>query len=168
MCVVGGWGLCLGMLLIHASLRSVALFPAALLSPHAREQFAHSSHTYSSHTYSSHTHSSHTHSSHAHRSHTHSSHTHGPPTQIPAFHPPPESILVPSLSTGIPLAAATAVALAQTFEKDVPYCYNRKEAKDHGEGGSIVGAPLQGRVLVVNLTATQSLSTRFAHPVFLW
>jgi|TARA_B100000524_G_C23625401_1_gene361314 orotate phosphoribosyltransferase len=60
------------------------------------------------------------------------------------------------------------VALAQTFEKDVPYCYNRKEAKDHGEGGSIVGAPLQGRVLVVNLTATQSLSTRFAHPVFLW
>lgn len=101
------------------------------------------------------------------RIHTVRIHTVRPPkSQLST--PPPESILVPSLSTGIPLAAATAVALAQTFEKDVPYCYNRKEAKDHGEGGSIVGAPLQGRVLVVSLTATQSLSTRFAHPVFLW
>lgn len=43
---------------------------------------------------------------------------------------------------GIPIAVATAMALAEFFDKDVPYCFNRKEAKDHGEGGNLVGHPL--------------------------
>ncbi len=51
---------------------------------------------------------------------------------------------------GIPLAAATAVALAEQHGRDVAFAYNRKEAKDHGEGGVLVGAPLQGRVLVID------------------
>jgi orotate phosphoribosyltransferase len=51
---------------------------------------------------------------------------------------------------GIPLAAATAVALAEHHDRDVPFAYNRKEAKDHGEGGTLVGAPLAGKVLVVD------------------
>ena len=51
---------------------------------------------------------------------------------------------------GIPLAAVTAVALAEQHGRDVPYCFNRKEAKDHGEGGNIVGSPLQGRVLIID------------------
>jgi len=51
---------------------------------------------------------------------------------------------------GIPLAAATAIALAQRYDRDVGYCFNRKEAKDHGEGGSLVGAPLSGRVLLID------------------
>lgn len=50
---------------------------------------------------------------------------------------------------GIPLGAALAVELARAG-KNVPFAYNRKEAKDHGEGGSLVGAPLQGRVLIVD------------------
>ena len=50
---------------------------------------------------------------------------------------------------GIPLGAAVAVELAR-LGKTVPFAYNRKEAKDHGEGGSLVGAPLQGRVLIVD------------------
>lgn len=50
---------------------------------------------------------------------------------------------------GIPLGAAVAMALAQ-LGKNVPFAYNRKEAKDHGEGGSLVGAPLRGRVLIVD------------------
>ncbi|MEY4491545.1 MAG: hypothetical protein RLY41_1351, partial [Pseudomonadota bacterium] len=49
---------------------------------------------------------------------------------------------------GIPLGAAVAIELAR-LGKNVPFAYNRKEAKDHGEGGSLVGAPLQGRVLIV-------------------
>ena len=50
---------------------------------------------------------------------------------------------------GIPLGAAVAVELAR-LGKTVPFAYNRKEAKDHGEGGSLVGAPLKGRVLIVD------------------
>jgi orotate phosphoribosyltransferase len=50
---------------------------------------------------------------------------------------------------GIPLGAAVAIELAR-LGKTVPFAYNRKEAKDHGEGGSLVGAPLQGRVLIVD------------------
>lgn len=51
---------------------------------------------------------------------------------------------------GIPLAAATAVALAEQHDRDVPYAFNRKEAKAHGEGGNIVGAPLEGKVLIID------------------
>ncbi len=51
---------------------------------------------------------------------------------------------------GIPLVAACSIALAERHQQDLPYAFNRKEAKDHGEGGSIVGAPLRGRVLVVD------------------
>lgn len=51
---------------------------------------------------------------------------------------------------GIPLAATTAVALSDHWQRDLPYAFNRKEAKDHGEGGSIVGAPLAGRVLIID------------------
>jgi len=51
---------------------------------------------------------------------------------------------------GIPLAAAAAVSLSRRHGLDVPWAFNRKEAKAHGEGGSLVGAPLKGRVLVVD------------------
>ena len=61
---------------------------------------------------------------------------------------------------GIPLAATTAVALADQHGRDLPYCFNRKEAKDHGEGGTIVGAPLQGRVLVVDDVITAGTAVR--------
>lgn len=51
---------------------------------------------------------------------------------------------------GIPLATTTAVALADHHGTDLPYAFNRKEAKDHGEGGTLVGAPLTGKVLIVD------------------
>lgn len=51
---------------------------------------------------------------------------------------------------GIPLVAATALALAKNHGRDVGFCFNRKEAKTHGEGGNLIGAPLQGRVLIVD------------------
>ena len=51
---------------------------------------------------------------------------------------------------GIPLVAATSVALATEHQRNVPYAYNRKEAKDHGEGGALVGAPLKGNVIIVD------------------
>ncbi len=51
---------------------------------------------------------------------------------------------------GIPLVTATAIALAEQHGRDLPWCFNRKEAKDHGEGGQLVGAPLQGKVLIVD------------------
>lgn len=61
---------------------------------------------------------------------------------------------------GIPLAASTAVALADQHERDYPWCFNRKEAKDHGEGGTLVGAPLQGRVLIVDDVITAGTAIR--------
>ncbi len=61
---------------------------------------------------------------------------------------------------GIPLAATTAIALADHYQNDLPYCYNRKEAKDHGEGGTLVGAPLQGRVLIVDDVITAGTAVR--------
>jgi orotate phosphoribosyltransferase len=60
---------------------------------------------------------------------------------------------------GITLAAAIAIAFAQKG-RNVPYAYNRKEAKDHGEGGSIVGAPLQGRVLIIDDVISAGTSVR--------
>lgn len=61
---------------------------------------------------------------------------------------------------GIPLAAATACALAAQFGHDVPYAYNRKEAKDHGEGGTLVGAKLSGRVLIIDDVITAGTAVR--------
>jgi orotate phosphoribosyltransferase len=51
---------------------------------------------------------------------------------------------------GIPLGAAVSIALAAHHDRDVPFCFNRKEAKDHGEGGMTLGAPLKGRVMIVD------------------
>lgn len=64
---------------------------------------------------------------------------------------------------GIPLVALTAAALAEHHGIDVPYAYNRKEAKDHGEGGSIVGGPLSGRVLIVDDVITAGTAVRDAY-----
>ena len=61
---------------------------------------------------------------------------------------------------GIPLVAAVAIALAEQHGLDVPWCFNRKEAKDHGEGGTIVGAPLRGRVLIVDDVITAGTAIR--------
>jgi len=61
---------------------------------------------------------------------------------------------------GIPLVSATAIAYARLTGKDIPFAFNRKEAKDHGEGGSLVGAPLQGRVMVVDDVITAGTSIR--------
>lgn len=61
---------------------------------------------------------------------------------------------------GIPLAAATAIALYEHHGKDYPYAFNRKEAKDHGEGGTIVGAALKGRVLVIDDVITAGTAIR--------
>ncbi|EKK7701381.1 orotate phosphoribosyltransferase [Cronobacter sakazakii] len=61
---------------------------------------------------------------------------------------------------GIPIATTTAVALAEHHERDVPYCFNRKEAKDHGEGGDLVGSPLQGRVMLVDDVITAGTAIR--------
>lgn len=61
---------------------------------------------------------------------------------------------------GIPLATATAIALAAHHGRGVPYAYNRKEAKEHGEGGVVVGAPLHGRVLIVDDVITAGTAVR--------
>ena len=61
---------------------------------------------------------------------------------------------------GIPLVAATAVALAEQHRRDVPYCFNRKEPKDHGEGGRIVGRAFAGRVLIVDDVITAGTAIR--------
>jgi orotate phosphoribosyltransferase len=63
---------------------------------------------------------------------------------------------------GIPLATVTAAALAEHHGLDLPYCFNRKEAKDHGEGGNLVGAPLKGRVLIVDDVITAGTAVREA------
>lgn len=63
---------------------------------------------------------------------------------------------------GIPLAAITASALFQSHQKNLPYAFNRKEAKDHGEGGSIVGADLSGRVMIIDDVITAGTAIREA------
>lgn len=61
---------------------------------------------------------------------------------------------------GIPLVCATAIALAAATGEEVPFAFNRKESKDHGEGGTLVGAPLQGRVLILDDVITAGTSVR--------
>ncbi|MFI8482043.1 orotate phosphoribosyltransferase [Pseudomonas sp. NPDC078700] len=61
---------------------------------------------------------------------------------------------------GIPLAATTAVALAEHHQLDKPWCFNRKEAKDHGEGGTLVGAPLAGKALIIDDVITAGTAIR--------
>ncbi|MDC1286506.1 orotate phosphoribosyltransferase [Gammaproteobacteria bacterium] len=63
---------------------------------------------------------------------------------------------------GIPLAAITASALFQLHQRDIPYAFNRKEAKDHGEGGSIVGAEISGRVMIIDDVITAGTAIREA------
>ncbi|WP_411361066.1 orotate phosphoribosyltransferase [Pseudidiomarina sp. YC-516-91] len=61
---------------------------------------------------------------------------------------------------GIPIATAAAIALYDTYQKDVPYCFNRKEKKDHGEGGNLVGSALQGKVMLVDDVITAGTAIR--------
>ncbi|RUO76713.1 orotate phosphoribosyltransferase [Pseudidiomarina taiwanensis] len=61
---------------------------------------------------------------------------------------------------GIPIATAAAIALFDTYQKDVPYCFNRKEAKTHGEGGNLVGSPLKGKVMLVDDVITAGTAIR--------
>ncbi|EPJ43027.1 MAG: orotate phosphoribosyltransferase [Osedax symbiont Rs2] len=69
-------------------------------------------------------------------------------------------ILLGPAYKGIPLVAAAAVSLANDFQKDVPYVFNRKEAKSHGEGGSLVGSPLEGRVVIIDDVITAGTAIR--------
>lgn len=61
---------------------------------------------------------------------------------------------------GIPIATTTAVALADHHDIDTPYCFNRKEAKTHGEGGSLVGSELEGRIMLVDDVITAGTAIR--------
>ncbi len=61
---------------------------------------------------------------------------------------------------GIPLVSLTAAALAEQHGRDLPFCFNRKEIKDHGEGGAIVGAPVSGRVLILDDVITAGTAIR--------
>ena len=66
---------------------------------------------------------------------------------------------------GIPLATATSIALNDSFNRNVPYSFNRKEAKDHGEGGSIVGHPLEGDILIIDDVITAGTAIREAQDI---
>ena len=61
---------------------------------------------------------------------------------------------------GIPLVAATAISLWENTQRDLPYCFNRKEAKNHGEGGEVIGASLAGRVLIIDDVISAGTSVR--------
>ena len=61
---------------------------------------------------------------------------------------------------GIPLASALSIALANDYDRDYPYAFNRKEVKDHGEGGIIVGSPLHGKVLIIDDVISAGTSVR--------
>ncbi|MEM6819206.1 MAG: orotate phosphoribosyltransferase [Pseudomonadota bacterium] len=78
---------------------------------------------------------------------------------IQAQHPDCDVIFGPAYK-GIPLAALAAAALADRHDRDVPYAFNRKEAKDHGEGGNIVGGPLSGKVVIVDDVITAGTAIR--------
>ena len=75
--------------------------------------------------------------------------------EAPAF-----DVLFGPAYKGIPLASAATIALADRHGRDVPWCFNRKEAKAHGEGGNLVGSPLQGRVLIIDDVITAGTAIR--------
>ena len=75
--------------------------------------------------------------------------------EAPAF-----DVLFGPAYKGIPLASAATIALADRHGRDVPWCFNRKEAKDHGAGGNLVGAPLEGRVLIIDDVITAGTAIR--------
>jgi len=66
---------------------------------------------------------------------------------------------------GIPLASAAAIALYDSFNRSVPYSFNRKETKDHGEGGNIVGHPLEGDILIIDDVITAGTAVREAQDI---
>ena len=70
------------------------------------------------------------------------------------------SVLFGPAYKGIPLASSAAVALADHHNRDVPWCFNRKEAKDHGEGGNLVGSPLQGKIAIIDDVITAGTAIR--------
>jgi orotate phosphoribosyltransferase len=72
----------------------------------------------------------------------------------------PYDLLFGPAYKGIPIATTTAVALADKHDVDKPYCFNRKEAKAHGEGGSLVGSPLTGKVMLVDDVITAGTAIR--------
>jgi orotate phosphoribosyltransferase len=71
----------------------------------------------------------------------------------------PDTLYGPAYK-GIPLVSAASIAYAQLTSKDIPFAFNRKEAKDHGEGGNLVGSPLQGRVLILDDVITAGTSVK--------
>ena len=75
--------------------------------------------------------------------------------EAPAF-----EVLFGPAYKGIPLASATTIALADRHGRDVPWCFNRKEAKAHGEGGNLVGSPLQGKVMIIDDVITAGTAIR--------
>ncbi|ORX39442.1 phosphoribosyltransferase-like protein [Kockovaella imperatae] len=78
-------------------------------------------------------------------------------SRIPEF-----DVLFGPAYKGIPLAAVTVVALAREHKREVGFAYNRKEKKDHGEGGSLVGAPLKGRIVIIDDVITSGKAVREA------
>jgi len=72
----------------------------------------------------------------------------------------PADMLFGPAYKGIPLVATTAIALADHHHVDIPFAFNRKEAKAHGEGGKVVGAPLEGNVLIVDDVMTAGTAIR--------
>jgi len=68
---------------------------------------------------------------------------------------------------GIPLAAAAAIALAEQHQRNVPWCFNRKEAKDHGEGGTLVGSEMKGRILIVDDVISAGTAVRESMDIIL-
>lgn len=72
----------------------------------------------------------------------------------------PYDVLFGPAYKGIPLGAATAVSLSSLHQKNVPFAFNRKEAKKHGEGGTLVGAPLSGKVMIIDDVITAGTAIR--------
>ena len=79
----------------------------------------------------------------------------------------PFDVLFGPAYKGIPLVAAASIALADRHGRDAPWAFNRKEAKDHGEGGMIIGSPLTGRVLIIDDVITAGTAIRQAADLIL-